>query len=108
MFENFWGNAQVVQALEQMIEQGRLSQTLLFSGPEGAGKATLARRLGARLLGHAEWIEQDDLSRQLRAILAKQLQIAQFTFHLKLHTVFSLSSARAEERAGERRSVVAQ
>jgi DNA polymerase III subunit delta' len=62
MFENFWGNTHVTQALEQMIAQGRLSQTLLFSGPEGVGKATLARRLGARLLGHAEKIEADDLS----------------------------------------------
>jgi DNA polymerase-3 subunit delta' len=43
MFENFWGNAHVTQAIEQMI-------------------ATLARRLGARLLGHPEKIEQDDLS----------------------------------------------
>jgi DNA polymerase-3 subunit delta' len=62
MFENFWGNPRVTQALEQMIAQDRLSQTLLFSGPEGVGKATLARRLGARLLGHSEKLEQDDLS----------------------------------------------
>jgi DNA polymerase-3 subunit delta' len=62
MFENFWGNAHVGEALEQMIAHGRLAQTLLFSGPEGVGKATLARRLGARLLGHAGQIEQDDLS----------------------------------------------
>ena len=62
MFENFWGNAHVTRALEQMLAQDRLSQTLLFSGPEGVGKATLARRLGARLLLHPERIEQDDLS----------------------------------------------
>ena len=62
MFENFWGNAHVTQALEQMIAHGRLSQTLLFSGPEGVGKATLARRLGSHLLRHPEQIEQDDLS----------------------------------------------
>jgi DNA polymerase-3 subunit delta' len=62
MFENFWGNPQVTQALEQMLAQDRLSQTLLFSGPEGVGKATLARRLGQRLLGRPELIEQDDLS----------------------------------------------
>ena len=62
MFDNFWGNAHVAQALEQMIGQQRLAQTLLFSGPEGIGKATLARRIGRRLLGHAEWIEKDDLS----------------------------------------------
>ncbi len=62
MFDPFWGNRQVTQALEQMLAQNRLAQTLLFSGPEGVGKATLARRLGARLLGHAELIERDDLS----------------------------------------------
>src|SRR5436309_6720231 len=62
MFENFWGNAAVTEALEQMIAQQRVSQTLLFSGPEGVGKATLARRLGARLLGRPERIEQDDMA----------------------------------------------
>src|ERR1035441_2766121 len=62
MFENFWGNRHISEALEQMIAQDRLSQTLLFSGPEGVGKATLARRLGARLLHRPEKIERDDLS----------------------------------------------
>jgi len=62
MFENFWGNGAVLQALEQMLSQERLAQTLLFSGPEGVGKATLARRLGGHLLGQAELIERDDLS----------------------------------------------
>jgi DNA polymerase-3 subunit delta' len=62
MFENFWGNQHVTQALGQMIAQDRLAQTLLFSGPEGVGKATLARRLGAHLLSRAELIERDDLS----------------------------------------------
>src|SRR5579862_4614713 len=62
MFPDFFGHAAVTAAIEQAIQQDRLAQTLLFSGPEGVGKATLARRLGARLLGHGDLIERDDLS----------------------------------------------
>src|SRR5713101_6437489 len=45
-----------------MIQRGRIPQTLLISGPEGVGKATLARRFGAELLGDGHKIERDDLS----------------------------------------------
>jgi DNA polymerase III subunit delta' len=62
MFGDFWGNAHVTRALEQMIGKDRVPQTMLFAGPEGVGKATLARRLGGVLLGRAEIIERDDLS----------------------------------------------
>src|SRR5947209_13538462 len=74
MFDNFWGNPQVTEALEQMLAKDRLSQTLLFSGPEGVGKATLARRLGQRLLGRPALIEQDDLSlpRNMETVSARE------------------------------------
>lgn len=63
MFEDFHGNHAVVEALEQMLQTGRIPQTILLAGPEGVGKATLARRFAARLLGKKESVEKDDLSR---------------------------------------------
>ena len=63
MFENFFGHRAVTEVLHRIIAQERIPHTLLFHGPEGVGKATLARRVGAALLGDAEKIEQDDLNR---------------------------------------------
>ena len=61
-FPNFHGNTSVVQTLKQMIAGERIPQTILLSGPEGVGKATLARRFAAALLRDSTKIEQDDLS----------------------------------------------
>ena len=62
MFANFHGNAPAVETLEQMTRTNRIPQTILLDGPEGVGKATLARRFAAELLGSPEKIERDDLS----------------------------------------------
>lgn len=61
-FPDFYGNSAVAQTLAHMLDERRIAQTILLSGPEGVGKATLARRFGAALLGDAQKIEQDDLS----------------------------------------------
>lgn len=62
VFPNFFGNPDTATTLRQMIDAGRIPQTILLAGPSGVGKATLARRFGAELLGNASQIEQDDLS----------------------------------------------
>jgi len=70
-FPNFYGNAGAAAALRQMLDSKRMAQTILLSGPEGIGKATLARRFAAELVGDAEKIEQDDLG------LARNLDIVE-------------------------------
>src|SRR3984885_10845280 len=66
-FENFRGNGKVAQTLFAMTQQERIPQTILLDGPEGVGKATLARRFAAAMIGGADKIEQDDLSREANA-----------------------------------------
>ena len=68
--EHYFGNADIAATLEDAIRRERIPQTLLFSGPEGVGKATLARRFAAALLRHgADKIEKDDLSLDANATL---------------------------------------
>lgn len=62
VFPQFFGNDSAAQTLAQMMERGRIPQTILLSGPEGVGKATLARRFASSLMGGGEKLERDDLS----------------------------------------------
>jgi DNA polymerase-3 subunit delta' len=50
-----------------MTRQERVPQTILLDGPEGVGKATLARRFAAAMIGDADKIERDDLSLESNA-----------------------------------------
>lgn len=47
LFDSFLGNASIAGAVRQMLLESRLPQTLLFAGPEGVGKAALARLITA-------------------------------------------------------------
>jgi len=47
MFETFLGNPAIVAAIRPLLAGQLLPQTLLFAGPEGVGKATLARLIAA-------------------------------------------------------------
>ena len=62
MLQNFHGNSAVAKVLFAMTKQDRIPQTILLDGAEGVGKATLARRFAAALMGGGEKIERDDLS----------------------------------------------
>ena len=46
-FSDFIGNQALVDSLRRMLVEDRLPQTLLFAGPRGVGKATMARFLAA-------------------------------------------------------------
>jgi DNA polymerase-3 subunit delta' len=66
---NFIGNKDIAATLEDMVVRQRIPQTLLLSGPQGVGKATLARRFAAQLLGDEAKIDLDDLSLESNASL---------------------------------------
>src|SRR5579872_5708410 len=67
MFPDFHGNETVAQTLSAMSRQERIPQTILLEGQEGVGKATLARRFAAALIGDGNKIEQDDLTLEANA-----------------------------------------
>lgn len=53
-FSDFIGNAELAASLRRMLVEDRLPQTLLFAGPRGVGKATLARFLAAAANCHIQ------------------------------------------------------
>ena len=60
-FDSFLGNPQAVAAVREMLASGRVPGALLFAGPEGVGKKTLALMLAKALVcerGAADFCDQ--------------------------------------------------
>jgi DNA polymerase-3 subunit delta' len=60
-FDSFLGNPQAVEAVREMLVTGRVPGALLFAGPEGVGKKTLALMLAKALVcerGGADFCDQ--------------------------------------------------
>ena len=49
-FDSFLGNSKALASVREMVVSGRVPGSLLFSGPEGVGKKTLARMLAKALV----------------------------------------------------------
>ncbi len=78
MFSRFLGNQHVVDALRRMLAEQRLPQTLLFAGPAGVGKATLARLLAAALSCAREGPDPCGECSHCRRILQTDLALPEF------------------------------
>jgi DNA polymerase-3 subunit delta' len=50
MFSEILGHARPIQILQRVMANDRLAHAYLFSGPDGVGKATVAREMAASLL----------------------------------------------------------
>jgi len=85
----FIGNQRVAATLRRMVAEERLPQTLLFAGPRGVGKATLARHLAAAMNCPASRAgepcgECSNCRRTLEADLSKESYQKLFEERLKL------------------------
>lgn len=49
-FSDLWGNQGLVNGLRRALESGRVAHAYLFVGPEGSGKAAVARALAGAIL----------------------------------------------------------
>jgi DNA polymerase-3 subunit delta' len=73
-FESFLGNVKAVAALRGMLASGRMPGALLFSGPEGVGKKTLALMLAKAL--NCERLKDDFCGECLRCRKAEEMLAA--------------------------------
>ena len=77
-FSDFIANAEIVRSLRQLVAEDRLPQTLLFAGPRGVGKATLARLLAAAMNCRTSPGEPCGECSNCKRILAADLSLDEF------------------------------
>lgn len=65
MFQNILGQPYAVRVLENALQDGRLAGSYLFIGPDGVGKATMARQFAKLLCGASA--DTDPLARAIDA-----------------------------------------
>ncbi|MDR3675210.1 MAG: hypothetical protein P4N24_06950 [Acidobacteriota bacterium] len=74
-FDTFLGNARAVAAVREMLTGGRVPGSLLFTGPEGVGKKTLALMMAKALVcerGGADFCDQCARCRKAEQIFAAE------------------------------------
>jgi DNA polymerase-3 subunit delta' len=72
-FDSFLGNPQAVAAVREMLAIGRVPGALLFTGPEGVGKKTLALMMAKAMVcerGGADFCDQCARCRKAEQMLA--------------------------------------
>lgn len=61
----FIGNAKAINLLNKAIENGKISQAYLFSGPESVGKFTLAKIFASSLILEQDTLNSDNISLEI-------------------------------------------
>ncbi len=72
-FDSFFGNPQAVAAVREMLASGRVPGAMLFAGPDGVGKKTLALMLAKALVcehGPADFCDQCGRCRKAEQMFA--------------------------------------
>lgn len=74
-FNSFIGNPQAVASVREMLASGRIPGALLFAGPEGVGKKTLALMMAKALMceqGPADFCDQCGRCRKVEQLFAAE------------------------------------
>lgn len=95
-FENFLGNSQAVRDVRGMLAGNRVPGALLFSGPDGVGKKTLALMLARALNCERRGPGGDDFCRQCGRCRKAEEMIASTREDLERRRTIKDSSKRAD------------